>query len=386
MITTFSKKNVVVHPIQEQRALKQKVLMILHLPPPVHGASTVGKCIKESSSINNHFEIEYINLATSFTVDDIGKRGLRKLLIFIRIFVQVLQSVWHTKYNLYYFTLNSAGSAFIKDLLIVTILKLFRKKIIYHFHNKGVSKASDKWFANLLYKYAFYKTKSILLSPSLYGDYHKYLKPEDVYYCPNGIPVVRKILPTAQQVRKETKCILLFLSNMLTEKGVFTLLEACGVLKEKNIGFECHFVGDWYDISATYFRDLVREYNLSEEVFAHGGKYGEEKINFLLVSDIFVLPTFNDCFPLVLLEAMSYGLPVVSTVEGGIPDIVLNDETGFLVPPRDACSLAIKLEVLIKEPNLRRKFGEAGRKRFLDHFTIEKFEENFIKVLEQNLK
>lgn len=386
MLTTFYKKNVVVHPIQEQRRSKHKIMMILHLPPPVHGASTVGKCIKESLSINNHFEIEYINLATSYTVADIGKRGIRKLLIFLNILMQVLKSVWHGKFNHYYFTLNSSGSAFVKDLVVVTILKLFGKKIIYHFHNKGVSKASNKWFANLLYKYAFQRTKSILLSPSLYIDFEKYLKPGDVYYCPNGIPVVRNVLPTAEQTGKGSKCKLLFLSNMLTDKGVFTLLEACSLLKEKNIAFECHFVGDWYDISATYFRELVQVYSMSEEVFAHGGKYDEEKIRFLHESDIFVLPTFNDCFPLVLLEAMSYGLPVVSTVEGGIPDIVLNEETGFLVPQRDACSLAAKLEVLIKEPNLRRMFGEAGKKRFLDHFTIEKFEENFIKVLEQNLK
>lgn len=373
------------HPTQKNIRLKNKVLMILHLPPPVHGAGMVGKCIKESRNINNHFEIDYINLSTSSTIEDIGKRGIKKLLIFLKILVQVLKSVWHKKYNLYYFTLNASGSGFIKDLMVVAILKLFRKKIVYHFHNKGVSKASDKWFTNLLYKYAFYRTKSILLSPNLYPDFEKYLKPEDVYYCPNGIPAVRNDLSATEQNNKASKCKLLFLSNMLTEKGALVLLEACKILKLKNIDFECHFVGAWSDIPVNYFKKLVHEYQLFQEVIAHGPKHNEEKINFLLAADIFVLPTFNDCFPLVLLEAMSYGLPVVSTAEGGIPDIVLNNETGFLIPQKDAYGLAAKLEVLIKEPDLRRKLGEAGRKRFLNHFTLERFEENFIKILQANL-
>ncbi len=64
---------------------------------------------------------------------------------------------------------------------------------------------------------------------------------------------------------------------------------------------------------------------------------------------------------LVLLEAMQYSLPVVSTPEGAIPDVVDDGVTGFLVPQRDTSALADKLEVLIKDPDLRVKNGSRGK-------------------------
>jgi glycosyltransferase involved in cell wall biosynthesis len=75
----------------------------------------------------------------------------------------------------------------------------------------------------------------------------------------------------------------------------------------------------------------------------------------------------------VAIEAMMFGLPVVATDWRGLPDIVLNGETGFLVPPKDAKSIAERLERLISDPDLRRTMGAAGRRRYQEKFTIEKF-------------
>ncbi|MEJ7676498.1 MAG: glycosyltransferase [Segetibacter sp.] len=84
---------------------------------------------------------------------------------------------------------------------------------------------------------------------------------------------------------------LLFLSNMMAEKGVFVLLEACKLLKEKLLHFECDFVGEWFDISEEEFNRKVLRYNLTHHVFAYGGKYGKDKSPFFNQADIFVFPT-----------------------------------------------------------------------------------------------
>jgi len=76
---------------------------------------------------------------------------------------------------------------------------------------------------------------------------------------------------------------------------------------------------------------------------------------------------------LVAVEAMMFGLPVVATNWRGLPDIVVDGETGFLVPPRDAKSIAERLEQLISDPDLRRTMGSAGRRRYEENFTVEKF-------------
>jgi len=72
-------------------------------------------------------------------------------------------------------------------------------------------------------------------------------------------------------------------------------------------------------------------------------------------------------------EAMMFDLPIVSTDWRGLPDIVVDGETGFLVPPKDAKSIAERLERLILDPDLRRTMGAAGRRRYEENFTVEKF-------------
>lgn len=89
-------------------------------------------------------------------------------------------------------------------------------------------------------------------------------------------------------------------------------------------------------------------------------------------ADIFVLPTLADASSIASLEAMSAGLPVVATSVGGVPEIVLDGETGLIVPPGDAAALERAIRSLIENPATARKMGEAGRSRYETYFTPEK--------------
>lgn len=104
---------------------------------------------------------------------------------------------------------------------------------------------------------------------------------------------------------------------------------------------------------------------------------------FLRDADIFAFPTFysNECFPVVLLEAMQQCLPCVSTGEGGIPDIVENGVTGFIIPRKDADALAEKLSLLIDDAAMRRQMGVNGRKKYEREFTYSKFEHHLAGIL-----
>ena len=113
----------------------------------------------------------------------------------------------------------------------------------------------------------------------------------------------------------------------------------------------------------------------------HGRKYGEEKIEALRNANIFVLPTMNDCFPLVLLEAMENCLPVVTTSIGGVPDIVDDGVTGLIAKAGDDKTLASCLEKLIDDGDLREKMGKAGRNKLIKEFTEEVFEKRMKEIL-----
>ena len=97
-----------------------------------------------------------------------------------------------------------------------------------------------------------------------------------------------------------------------------------------------------------------------------------------------LFPTFyhNECFSLVLLEAMEHGLPCISTTEGGIPGIVDDGKTGFLVPKHDVAVLADKILLLLNDSVLCSNMGKVGREKFEKEFTLEVFEKRMTWILE----
>lgn len=364
----------------------KKILFILHVPPPVHGSAVVGEIIKESELINNSFCCSYVNLSTSRTLDEIGKNPIKKASRYLLIILRVLKQLMFNRPDLCYFAITVKGIGFIKDATIALFIKLFRVKLVYHMHNKGVSSGDNRKYKDILYKMVFKNSKVILLSEYLYEDIHKYTLWKNVIICPNGISDVE--YKTLKRVSTENKpAKLLFLSNLIESKGVFVLLEACRILKDKGIDFECTFVGGEGDISSNTFYKKTRELNLIDQVVYIGKKYGEEKNQIFSESDIFVFPTFyhNETFGLVNLEAMQHYLPVVSTFEGGIPSVVDDGVTGYLVPGRDIEVLADKLEYLILNPLTRIRMGIAGRKKYEEKFTLPIFENRIVDILNNEL-
>lgn len=363
--------------------MKKKVLFILHLPPPIHGAAMVGQYLMESKSINETFEADFINLTTAFDLEKMGKFSTRKVSSLLRIQFKVTKALLQRKYDLCYVSLNAKGSGFYKDFLVVVLLKLFGKKIVYHFHNRGVATMQHKKINHWLYQYTFRNTSSILLSPLLYSDLKKYVTKENLFYCSNGIPVTHEKQRTDKSGNSLSVCQILFLSNMIVEKGVYVLLAACKRLKEENIPFVCHFVGAWTEVTEDQLQEAVNHLGLERQIMLHGKKTGAAKAAFLRDADIFVFPTFyhNECFPLVNLEAMQFSLPIITTTIGGIPDMIIDGKTGYLVPPQDDRLLAVKIAELIHDPVKRRKMGVAGRSLYEERFTLEKFESNIKNVL-----
>lgn len=364
--------------------MKKKVLFILHIPPPINGAAIMGQYVQNSQRINQKFETDYINLTTAYSLDKIGRFSSYKLKVVFKILWAIFKAQRAKQYDLCYMSLTAKGVGFYKDVLVVCILKLFRQNIIYHFHNKGVKEFSKKGINNFLYRFIFRNTKSILLSYRLFGDIENYVHERDVYYCPNGIQNTANIhIELNDDTTEDKVCQFLFLSNMMKEKGVLELLKACQLLRSRNISFKCHFVGAWSDISEDFFYQTVSDLGISNYVFAHGKKYNDDKLEFFRMADAFVFPTYNECFGLVLLEAMQAGLPVISTYEGSIPDIVKDGVTGVLVEQKNAIMLADKMELLINSPEKRKSMGIAGKNRYLKLFQLPTFEDNLSIILER---
>ncbi len=364
----------------------ENILFILHLPPPVHGSSIVGQSIKNSQLINSSFDCYYINLLASRTINETGKMSFLKFFRYLGVWFKLLIKLIERKPDICYLALSTTDAAFYKDVLLVALLRLFSVKRVYHLHNKGVSKGQTKMINKLLYQFVFKDADVVLLSNHLYQDIETFVPVSRVYICPNGVLDNANVMPRLIADVKPVR--ILFLSNLIKSKGVLVLLEACFILQQKGIDFKCNVVGAEGDLTTNQFNELILQNKLSSKVNYLGKKFGMAKQEIFESTDIFVFPTFysNECFPLVLLEAMSASLPIVSTFEGGIPDIVEDGTTGYLVHQKDAEALVEKLVVLINNPDLRERMGKAGREKYENEFTLNVFENRMTEILHQIIK
>ena len=528
--------------------MKQRVLFIAPLPPPVHGSAMVSQYIKESRVVNEAFDCDFVNLSTSRSMEEIGKGGIKKLFRFVAAYFEVLWKLITHRYSLCYLAITCHGMGFLKDAPFVLLCKLFGRKVVLHQHNKGLSRDVNRWPYRWLMPLVYRNTTVMLLSWHLYEDISAVVKREQVVVCANGVPPLdngqqstdngllrdetSNLTQTTQntqtnislqddqrdehanidtfthtqacaghpdegfgltqksqnncqgqgqqttvngqrtdhpdgiiqhstfngnnltQISQKTQNIiseqgcqradakgasvattrtlvlqrsagnspntnsqnlqvaspllasgvgrhreaqfssslssslepsvprLLFLSNLIESKGIYVLLEACRMLKEEGVAFLCDYVGGESKlISGEAFRSAIAERGLTDCVTYHGPQYGAAKDRFFREADIFVQPTFDDCFPLTLVEAMQYRLPIVSTDVGAIPDIVTDGVNGFVCPQRDVQALAEALRKLIAEPQMRVAMGQRGYELYRERMTLEVFEGNFTEIL-----
>jgi glycosyltransferase involved in cell wall biosynthesis len=127
---------------------------------------------------------------------------------------------------------------------------------------------------------------------------------------------------------------------------------------------------------------FISSHHLEKEVSFLGVLTGNAKYSTYRSADIFCFPTFfaSEGFSVVLLEAMSFSLPVVTTDWRGLKSIVAEGESGFLVPIHDAKAVANRLSRLIDTPRLREEMGSVGRRRYEERFTAEVYHRNFQQV------
>ena len=358
--------------------MDKKILFIVPLPPPVHGSSMMCQYIKDSELINSSFSCDYVNLSASRTMAEVHTFRWVKIWRFFYAYILVFWKLLTNRYALCYVAL-AFHKSLLKDAPFVLLCKLFRRKVVIHLHGKGASEDAKDVFYRWLIKHTFKNTKVIMLSWLLYPDVEQFVKREDVSICPNGIPVVN----IEYKERNKAMPRLLFLSNLIESKGVFVLLDALKILKDKNYSFVCDFVGgETKEIDGNRFAEEVSKRGLNQLVIYHGKRYGHEKELLLSQADVFVFPTNEDCFPLVPLEAMSYHLPIVTTNEGAIPDEVKDGENGLIGEQKNPLSIAGCIEKLLRDEEMRKEMGKNGYQKLIEHFTVDVYESNIKNILQ----
>jgi colanic acid/amylovoran biosynthesis glycosyltransferase len=196
-----------------------------------------------------------------------------------------------------------------------------------------------------------------------------------------GVDIKRFVFsPSGQGHNKKIR--LLTVARLLEKKGVEYGIKAVAKVAKKYQDIEYRIVGD--GPLTTHLQDLINWLNINEKVKILGFQTQQKLMELFNDSDIFLAPSVTskdgdiEGIPVVIMEAMERGLPVLSTHHAGIPELVKDGISGFLVPERDPDALADKMEYLIEHQSLRARMGRAGRVFIEHHHDIKKLNDQLV--------
>ena len=212
--------------------------------------------------------------------------------------------------------------------------------------------------------------------------------------CPNAAQKIHRVyngmdltnfLDASAKAAANTPIEILSVGRLVAFKGFEYLIEACHQLRQRSIQFHCEIIGD--GPLREKLQHHIAELRLSDRVTLAGALPQDCVLEKLRACDIFALASTtddngaSDIFPTVILEAMASARPVVSTTIAGIPESVVDKETGLLVPAGESGLFAEALTILCRDAELRTRYGAAGRARVEEHFQVETTVEPLVALL-----
>lgn len=288
---------------------------------------------------------------------------------------------------LVYLPIAQGALGFARDALLLEAAFHHRIPVVIHLHGAAFGRfyGTSNPITQFLIRRCMGRVRSaIVLSESLRGVFGDLISPERVFVVRNGIPAP---LAVAKAEGESPGVHILYLSNLTPAKGYRDVIEAAAEVLSGHPEARFTIAGEWPRIREQRDAEkLVRQLGLDGRLRFIPTVSGLRKGQLYAAADIFVFPPRQlEGQPVVILEAMSHGLPVISTPQGGISDTVADGQTGLLVTPGDTKALSAAISKLIRDRELRERMGEAGRRRYLSLFTEETYGKNLTSVLLDSL-
>lgn len=353
-----------------------KVLVVGQTPPPYGGqAIMIERFVRGGLS---DVQLIHVRMGFSSHMNEAGRVRLSKI---VHMFAVIARIFYHRFADgvrvLYYPPAGPDRVPMFRDIIVLMSTRWLFSKTVFHFHAGGISELYERLpsWQRWLFRRAYFKADAAVRLSELTPEDGRRLLAQRNYIVPNGIddPCPGLVVSSSRTTASERDPLrMLFVGILCEPKGVMVLIEACGMLSERGLPFHLEIMGQWQsDEFAACVRNRIAELNLGEHVRFLGVLTGEDKFAAFHRADVFCFPTFFNCeaFPIVLLEAMACGLPIVSTRWRGIPSLVDDEETGFLVATHDAEAVADRVAMLNNSAELREHMGRRGRAKFEREYT-----------------
>lgn len=283
---------------------------------------------------------------------------VKKLLVLCKAILQFLYwMLFHPEIKIVHVQ-GSVGASFWRKAIFIYIAKFFHKKVVWHMHAGRFAVFYQQ------HRYAVRKVvnkSDVIIALSEY--WKEYFKNE---FPTKRVEIIKNVISAPRVHKQQTGYFtLLFLGLLGKNKGIYDLLECIRDHKVEFQGKLKLYIGGNGEIE--HVKQLIKEYGIADIVIFEGWVSGDKKIELLNKSDAYILPSYKEGLPISILEAMSYGMPIISTPVGGVPEIVSNGENGYLVEPGNKEDIYKAIISLLNDSDLRNRMGSVSLSRVGEH-------------------
>ncbi len=389
--------------MQSAESVRPKVVVLGPTPPPHHGMTTFTRMLLDSPELARAYEVLHVDTSDRRGLDNMGRLDLANVRLALAHAWRLWRVLAREKPDVVLVQVSQNAWAYIRDATFIAVAKMSGVPVLTHLNGGGFRQFYDSAPAPVR---ALVRTSSrwidgaAVLGSRLLPLYDGLITDDRLHVLANGVrdpcapdselragAAVESAAPElplspAAKAPAGDGVVVAYLGMLVESKGYLDLIEAARLSVGMDPRMRFRFAGPWWSPEEER-RARKHAEGLAEVAFV-GVVGGASKWRFLREADILALPSYYppEGQPQVLLEAMAAGRPVVATGRGAIPDVVVDGETGFLVPERDPVALAAALRRLARDPALRRRMGAAARARFEAHFTAARCAERLVEILD----
>jgi glycosyltransferase involved in cell wall biosynthesis len=360
-----------------------RVLLIGPFPEPINGCSYANKILLKNLQLKN-VRTRILNTNTNVLSSFQGSKfSFKKFLSFLHTYFYSGRIFFS---DIIYLTPGQTFYGILKYSPFILLCLMFRKPYIVHLHGNylGEEFQSLRGVNKRIFRYLIsHASAGIVLSKTLSKNFNGLLPLEKIFVVEN---FVEKSLYEGKCNKKFDKLRIIYLSNLMLEKGIIDLLEALIDLQSSNIDFEAIIAGG---IESSIENDIFsRLEKLDNKVQYIGTITGNKKKKYLNDANVFILPTYYkmEGQPISLLEGMATGNIIITTKHAGIPDIVTNSN-GFIVAPKTYTEISENLKIISTDLKFYlEKYSNHNIKYANEYFTEERFSNKIISIFQNVAK
>ena len=353
---------------------RPRLLAVGPLPPPLGGVQLMNEMLI-GSSLARDFEIETVNTSKGRARWAVETQSWRTPVDFVKHAARLVAAIVRFRPDVVYLHAAS-GISFSRDWALMMIARFMGRRVVCHYHGTrhtlfpSTQTAFGRWAGRTMMGAA---NRVIVLSPGYRDAYVEAWGRKDLAWSPNLVDLryYEGLAKTAPWLAPGERAVL-FMGRLSAPKGIFDLFDAMETVLAKHADVRFVLAG----VAETEAQEPVLRADIERRGFASrvtflGSVEGREKALAYATSTVIAIPSWTEAFPLVIPEAMAGGLPMVVTAVGAIPDFVVDEEDGLLIPPRDPKALAAALDRLLGDEPLRARMAKRVRDRAEKEFAVE---------------